>query len=300
MSEKLLFVFNPFSGKALVKNYIFDVIDIFTKAGYDVTVRPTQGTKDAYNFIKANAPQFDAIVVSGGDGTLNEAVSALMTFPKEERKHLGYIPAGTTNDFAQSRGIPKDVLEATLKIAQKSTFKCDIGSFNEKHFAYVGAFGAFTDISYDTPQEFKNLFGQAAYFLEGIKRLANLQSYRIILETDTVKVDDYFFLGIILNSTSLAGFNLDLLHNNVKIDLSDGLFEIILVKKPVNLMQMQEIFNAVMNGDTEETEQFKFIRTQKATIRSDEKLKWTLDGEFGGEFDDIDMVVEKEAITFLG
>ena len=104
----------------------------------------------------------------------------------------------------------------------------------------------------------------------------------------------------ISNSTSLAGFNLDLLHNNVKIDLSDGLFEIILVKKPVNLMQMQEIFNAVMNGDTEETEQFRFIRTQKATIRSDEKLKWTLDGEFGGEFDNIDMVVEKEAITFLG
>ena len=300
MSEKLLFVFNPFSGKAQVKNYIFDIIDIFTKAEYDVTVRPTQGSSDAYNFIKENAPQYDAIVVSGGDGTLNEAVSALMTFPEAERKPLGYIPAGTTNDFAQSRGIPKDVLEATLKIAQKNTFKCDIGTFNQKYFAYVAAFGAFTDISYDTPQEFKNLFGQAAYFLVGIKRLANLQSYRVIVETDSVKVDDYFFLGIILNSTSLAGFNLDLLHNNVKIDLSDGLFEIILVKKPVNLMQMQEIFNAVMNGDTEETEQFRFIRTQKATIRSDEKLKWTLDGEFGGEFDNIDMVVEKEAITFLG
>lgn len=296
ISKKLLFVFNPISGKALIKNHIFEIVDILTKAQYDVTLRPTQGNRDAYEFIKNHAAEYDAIVVSGGDGTLNEAVSAIMSFPKVKRKPLGYIPAGTINDFAHSRGIPKDMLDATLKIAEGKTFKCDIGTFNQKFFAYVAAFGAFTDISYDTPQGTKNLFGHGAYLLEGLKRLTNIESYKITVETDEVFVSDYFSLGLILNSTSVAGFNL----KNELIDLNDGIFEIVLVKRPVTFTQMQEIFNTILTGTTEENDLFKLIRTSKAKITSDENLKWTLDGEFGGEFKQIEMNVEQNALTFMG
>ncbi len=296
ISKKLLFVFNPISGKALIKNHIFEIVDILTKAEYDVTLRPTQGNRDAYNFIKNHAGEYNAIVVSGGDGTLNEAVSALMSFPKVKRKFLGYIPSGTTNDFAHSRGIPKDMLDAALKIADGKTFKCDIGTFNQKFFAYVAAFGAFTDISYDTPQETKNIFGQGAYLLEGLRRLTNIESYKITVETDEVFVSDYFSLGLILNSTSVAGFNL----KNELIDLNDGIFEIVLVKRPVTFMQMQEIFNTILTGTTEENDLFKLIRTSKAKITSEESLKWTLDGEFGGEFKEIEMNVEQNALTFMG
>lgn len=296
ISKKLLFVFNPISGKALIKNHIFEIVDILTKAEYDVTLRPTQGNQDAYKFIKNHAGDYDAIVISGGDGTLNEAVSAIMSFPKVKRKPLGYIPAGTTNDFAHSHGIPKDMLDATLKIAEGKTFKCDIGTFNQKFFAYVAAFGAFTDISYDTPQETKNIFGHGAYLLEGLKRLTNIGSYKITVETDEVFVCDYFFLGLILNSTSVAGFNL----KNELIDLNDGIFEIVLVKRPVTFMQMQEIFNTILTGTTEENDLFKLIRTSKAKITSEETLKWTLDGEFGGEFKEIEMNVEQNALTFMG
>lgn len=294
--KKLLFVYNPFAGKATVKNHIFEIVDIFTKAEYNVTLRPTQGKNDAYNFIKANAIEYDTIVVSGGDGTLNEAVSALMSFPKVKRKPLGYIPTGTTNDFANSRGIPKDILDATLKIADGNNFLCDIGLFNDRFFTYVAAFGAFTDISYDTPQEAKNILGHGAYLLEGLKRLANIKSYKIKVEADDVTVNDYFSLGLILNSTSVAGFSI----KNEHIDLNDGMFEIVLVKRPVTLMQMQEIFNTILTGTTEENDLFKLICTSKAKITSDENLKWTLDGEFGGEFGEVEMNVEKGALIFMG
>lgn len=296
ISKKLLFVFNPISGKANIKNNIYEIIDIFTKAEYDVTVRPTQTGNDAHEYIKENAGEYDAVVVSGGDGTLNQAVSAMMSFPKVKRKPLGYIPAGTTNDFAHSRGIPSDALDAALKIAEGNTIKCDIGTFNNRYFTYVAAFGAFTDVSYDTPQDIKNIFGHGAYVLEGIKRLANLESYKISLQTEDTFVEDYFFLGLILNSTSLAGLNLK---QNI-IDLNDGLFEIVLIKRPVNLFQIQEIFNLILTGNTEENDTFKLIKTSKAQICSEKVLKWTLDGEFGGEYDNVQMTVEQSALTLLG
>lgn len=300
MAKKLLFVFNPRSGKAQVKNYIFDITDIFTKGGYDVTVRPTQGPDDAYNSIKKKAAEYDVIVVSGGDGTLNEAVRALMSFSIDERKPLGYIPAGTTNDFASSRGISADILEAANQIVEGNTFQCDIGLFNDKYFTYVAAFGAFTDISYDTPQEIKNILGHAAYLLEGLKKLTNLQSFHIKLRSGDTEIDDYFFLGLILNSTRIAGFNIKHLESETRIDLSDGIFEIVLIKKPVTFMQLQEILMSMLMGGIQENEQFCLIRTSSVHISSDEEIKWTFDGEFGGAYSEVQMDVLNKAMTFMG
>ncbi len=299
MFKKLLFIFNPTSGKANIKNNIFEIIDIFTKADYDVTVHPTQCQDDAYITITNKAHEYDIVVVAGGDGTLNEAVRAMMTFDYENRKPIGYIPSGTTNDFAASRGIPTDIIEAAKHIAQGNTFECDIGLFNQKHFTYVAAFGAFTDVSYDTPQEAKNIFGQAAYVWEGVKRLTKIESHHITLTTDGKTIEGDFSLGLILNSTRLGGFDIKLIDVQSIVDLTDGLFEIILVKKPVTLLQIQEILNVIINGGIEETDQFILIKASNAHICCDSEIKWTLDGEFGGAYKDVDISVLNKPIKFI-
>lgn len=299
MSTKLLFIFNPTSGKANIKNHLFEIIDIFTKEDYDVTVHPTQCQDDAYNTIINKAQENDVVVVSGGDGTLNEAVRAMMTFDYESRKPIGYIPTGTTNDFAASRGISTDITEASRAIAKGDTFECDIGLFNQKHFTYVAAFGAFTDVSYDTPQEAKNIFGHAAYVWEGVKRLTKIESYHIKLTTKDETIEDDFSLGLILNSTHLAGFDLKRIESENIIDLTDGLFEIVLIKKPVTFLQIQEILNVIINGEIKETDQFVLIKTSNAHISCDREIKWTLDGEFGGAYKEVDMTVLNKPIKFI-
>ena len=171
MTKKMLFIFNPHSGKGQIKNHLLDILDKFAKAEYDITVRPTQERLDAYNYIKNNGDKFDRIVVSGGDGTLNEAVKGLMEFDADKRPCLGYIPTGTTNDFASTLELPKSIAKSSDIAVNGVPFKCDIGKFNSTTFNYVAAFGAFTDVPYDTPQETKNILGHTAYVLEPLEDL---------------------------------------------------------------------------------------------------------------------------------
>ena len=297
MNKKLLFIFNPRSGRQTLKNSLFDIIDTFTKGGYDVTVRPMQAPGDAYEMIRNTIHDFDTIVVSGVDGTLNEGVRGIMSFPKEERKALGYIPTGTTNDFAQSRGIPVDPVKAAENIVKNRCFEGDIGVFNgNRYFNYVAACGAFTDVSYDTPQSSKNIFGHMAYLFEGLKRITNLESFHVNLKCKEAEVDDDFFLLLVMNSTRMGGFSID---GMIDVDLSDGLFEIVLVKLPLNIIQIQEIFMAITNGQ-EDSNKFKLIRTSCAEIKFDEEIKWTLDGEYGGAYDRVSIDVYNKAMKYIG
>lgn len=297
MSKKLLFIFNPHSGRQTMKNSLFDIIDTFSKGGYEVTVRPTQAPNEAYNIIHDTAAQYDTVVVSGGDGTLNEGVRGIMSLPADKRKALGYIPTGTTNDFAKSRGMSMDMVEAAKNIVEGKTFEGDIGIFNkEKCFNYVAACGAFTDVSYDTPQAYKNVLGHLAYLLEGIKKLPSLETYHVKLECEEARVEDDFFLILVMNSTRMGGFTVS---GMIDVDLSDGLFEIVLVKRPVNIIQFQEILNAVINGD-EDTDIFKLIRTAAADIELDEAVKWTLDGEYGGTYKKVRIDVAQGAMKYIG
>ena len=297
MNKRLLFVFNPNSGKQALKSNLFDIIDIFTKGGYEVTVYPTQAPDEAYNIIKEKAADFDTVVVSGGDGTLNEGVRGILSLPPDLKKAIGYIPTGTTNDFAHSRGLSMNMLEAAKNIVSGKTFEGDVGIFNEsKCFNYVAACGAFTDVSYDTPQNYKNMFGHMAYFFEGIKRLTNLETHHIHLTCEQAEIEDDFFLVIVLNSTRMAGVKLD---SMIDVDLADGLFEIILVKRPVNIMQIYEVFDAVING-REDASTFKLIRTSKAQIEFLDEIKWTLDGEYGGTHKKVSIEVAQGAMKYIG
>ena len=231
--KKLLFLYNTHAGKGLLKNRLAAVQDALAAAGWDVTIHPTQGAGDATAVAAARAGEFDRIVCSGGDGTLHEVVAGLMGL--ENRPEVGYIPAGTTNDFAKNLSLPRG-MEAMARVAAAGVPRpVDIGSFNDRYFIYVAAFGAFTEVAYDTPQELKNTFGHLAYVMAGIASLPSITPYHLKLEYDGQTIEDDFFYGMVCNTYSVGGIkNLP----TDRVDLDDGLFEVILVRKPMNIFDI--------------------------------------------------------------
>lgn len=294
--KKLLFIFNPYSGKAQVKNHLLEITDIFTKAGYNATVYPTQCINDCFEKIRNEASDYDLVVVSGGDGTLNEAVAGMVKsgfgIP------LGYIPAGTVNDFSRSLGIPKDMLEAAQIAVSENRFDCDICRMNGRIYNYVAAFGAFTDVPYETPQGTKNIFGQAAYFFEGMKKLSGLQAYHAKVRYDGVEIEDDFALGMILNSKSVAGFEVredNAIINDISLD--DGMFEGVLVRMPSSLAQFQVIISDFLKGNVG-GEGYVTFKTSHVEFEFEEEVKWTLDGEFGGACKNAEIDILNKAVCF--
>lgn len=279
--KKMLFVFNPHSGKGQIRQHLVTILDTFVKSGYEVTVHPTQARNDAYEKISARCGDFDAVVCSGGDGTLNETIKALMA----EKKNipLGYIPSGTMNDFASSLGIPKDMPEAAARIAQGELVTVDTGSFNGEYFTYIAAFGAFTDVSYETSQQMKNMFGSLAYIMEGMKRLNTARSYHVSVTHDGETIEDDFIFGMTSNSTSVGGFKG---LGGTEVLLDDGVFEVFLIRFPKNLAEFQMTINALLKRELD-AKYFISFKTGHVEFHSDGDLPWTLDGEFGGNCRDV-------------
>jgi len=223
LEKKLVFIFNPKAGKGKIKTSLMDIVDIFNKGGYEVIIRATQAPRDAYEQVKKYADHVDLIVCSGGDGTLDEVVTGIT----EVGSHVpvGYIPAGSTNDFANSLFMPKNMLDAASNIMEEQIYRCDIGKFNHQTFAYVAAFGLFTDVSYETSQDQKNILGHLAYVLEGAKRLLDIKAYHLKVTTESGVIEDNFIYGMVTNSRSVGGFK-----NLTKdVDMNDGLFEVTLI-----------------------------------------------------------------------
>ncbi len=274
--KKLLFIFNPHSGKAQIKNKLLQIVDIMVKAEYEVTIYPTQAREDALNMVKKRAKKYDLVVCSGGDGTLDEAVSGMML--SEKKVPLGYIPAGSTNDFANSLKIPKDMVNAAKIAVSGKKFACDVGKFNESSFIYVAAFGIFTSVSYKTSQEWKNILGHAAYILEGAKSLHEITSYHMRVECEDIVIEDEFIYGMITNSNSVGGFK-NMTGKNVLLD--DGKFEVTLIRKPKNIVELNEILASLTNL-IDNTNLIYSLKSDRITFLSEEEVPWTLDGEYGG------------------
>lgn len=275
--KKLLFIYNPHAGKGQIRAKLADVLDIFTKAGWLVTVRPTQSKSDATYTAAWLGGEYDRLVCCGGDGTLHEVVTGLMEL--ERRPEVGYIPAGTTNDFSRNLKLPKgyDALAATA--AEGFPRPVDIGRFNDRYFVYVAAFGAFTDVAYDTPQQVKNMFGHLAYVLEGIARLGNLKGYQARVEYDGGVLEDEFIFGMVSNTVSVGGM-LGLPADTVALD--DGLLEAVLVRTPRNPMELQGVITALMKQTTDEAAGVLGFHTSRLKITCADETPWTLDGEYGG------------------
>ena len=281
MSQKLLFIFNPHSGKGQIKNNLVDIVDIMVKAGYDVTIYTTQARPDATRKVMQEAANFDRIVCSGGDGTLDEVVTGLIK--SDTNTPIGYIPAGSTNDFANSLGIPKEMVKAAEVAVGKNPFPCDIGDFNSDTFVYVAAFGLFTEVSYKTSQQLKNIFGHVAYIMEGAKHLHDILSYNMQVEYEEHVFQDEFIYGMVTNSVSVGGFK-GMTGTDVKLD--DGVFEVTLIKKPHNPIELNEIL-ACLTNMIDDSDLIYSFKTNEVKITAREQIAWTLDGEFGGEHEEV-------------
>ena len=293
--KRMLFIYNPNAGKGLLKAKLSDVLDIMVKAGYELVVYPTQNYKDAYRKVVHMDNGYDIIVCSGGDGTLDEVVTGMMKRDKEDRIPIGYIPTGTTNDFANSLHISRDIMEAADTAVHGKPFACDVGRFNKDIFVYVAAFGLFTDVPYQTDQKLKNAIGHAAYVLEGVKRLSNIPSYHIKITADDRVIEDEFMIGMITNSKSVAGFR-SIMGKDVRFD--DGEFEVMLIKKPKSLIGLQEIITALLLENFD-TNHMYTCKAKEITLESKEEIPWTLDGEYGGQHEEVHIINKKQALEIM-
>lgn len=273
--KKVLLIINPHSGKLKSKSMLFDIINIMSQNDCLVTTRITAKSGDAVDFAReaAQCGEYDIVVCSGGDGTLSETMAGIVD--GRGKVPLGYIPSGSTNDYAKSMGIPSDTKEAAELAVCGTEHAIDIGMIDGTYFDYVASFGAFTAASYSAPQTLKNLLGHMAYVLASIKDLANIKAIHIKVECeDNVYEDDYIF-GAVTNSTSIGG----IMHiDDELVKFNDGLFEVCLVKKPKNPADLTRIVMGALNSDFN-SDCFEFFKASKMKFEMKEGIDWSLDGE---------------------
>lgn len=270
--KKMTLILNPYAGTKKANKILPELIALFNRADYDVTTYITD-IDGAKAYVANNAKNVDLVVCCGGDGTFNETVSGILESGADIP--IGYIPTGSTNDFASSLGLPLTPLEAAKRIIDGQPESYDVGSFGGRAFTYVASFGAFTKSSYATPQSVKNLFGHTAYVLSGISELSQIKNLSVKMELDGEILEGDFVFGAISNSTSIGGIvTLD----PSQVNMADGLFEVMLVKAPKDLMQLAECITAVNKGEYN-CAMITFRTAKNITIHSDGSFAWTLDGE---------------------
>ena len=275
--KRLLFIYNPMAGKGMIRSSLSYILEEFSGNGYEVVVHPTTGAKDATRVVQECGDAFDMIVCSGGDGTLDEVVTGMQT--GRISRPVGYIPAGSTNDYASSLGIPMQMRRAARSVMNGTVFPCDIGRMNDSYFVYVAAFGAFVNVSYDTPQDMKNMLGHMAYIVRGMQSLASIKSYHMHYESDESSGTGDFMLGMITNSNSVGGFKGITGHD---VTLNDGVFEVTMIRMPaIPAMELPAVLPALMGGT--ENKNLVTFKTSRIEIWFDEEVAWTRDGEYGGD-----------------
>ncbi len=271
--KKLLFILNPNAGMRRANRYLPGILSVFNRAGCAVVVHVTDGPGDASRIAEQLAPDMDIVACCGGDGTFNETVNGVLR--SGAGVPVGYIPAGSTNDFAASLRLPANVMEAARLIVEGQPMYYDIGQFGSRYFTYVASFGAFTRASYTTPQNIKNALGHTAYLLEGIQELSQLHPTHMRLEVDNGVVEDDFLFGAISNSTSIGGI---LTLDPRQVDLCDGKFELLLVRAPRDLLEISECIRA-LRTQKYNCNMITFLSTTQVRAITDKELVWTLDGE---------------------
>ena len=281
--KKLLYIYNPAAGRRTAKASLSDVVEVFSRQGYEITVHPTQERGDATRTVLEDGGGFDRVVCCGGDGTLNETVQGLLALPADKRPVLGYIPAGTTNDFSRTLELPRTLPELAEAAGAGAPRPIDVGEAEGRPFTYVAAFGLFTDVSYSTPQANKNLLGHFAYLLEGMGRLASIPSYHMKVSTPEGKeVEGDFIYGMVGNTVSVGGL-VNLPRDKVLLD--DGRFEVILIRQPKTAKDWQSILTALTTLELSKDGEGAVVgfSAGEVTFTCDAPVAWTVDGEFGGE-----------------
>lgn len=277
--KRLLFIYNLHSGKGRIRSHLADIIDIFNASGYETVVYSTQKRADATRLAREMGADYDLVVCSGGDGTLSEVLDGIMTLDEEKRPKIGYIPAGSTNDYAYSLGLPSNMKKSAKVIADGNFRSVDVGMFQDKdYFVYVAAFGAFTEVSWNTPQKTKNALGHNAYILEGIRQFGNLKSYKVRFHCEEEEIAGECIYAMVYNSFSVGGMK-NLSGKDVALD--DGKLNLMIVYTPENPVD----FSVMLADLLTKNPNSKFIVNYEVTdliIESENEIDWVLDGEYGG------------------
>ena len=290
--EKLLFIYNPNSGQRAITDKLSWIIEYLSSKGIFPTIYATQKSGDCREIVEKYGKNFDKILISGGDGTLDEAVSGALKADIDPV--ISYIPTGSTNDFAKSINISPDIEKATKTAVRGNVKRIDVGKIEEKYFVYVAAFGALSDVSFSTDQDVKNIIGRSAYIVEGLKKLLpiqSMQSYTAEIEFDDEMVSGDFIHFMASNSVSVGGFNLF----DGRAGLTDGLFEVTLVKKPESIADLNKIIQSLSTGES--TDMVIQRQAKSIRVKTEKNVSWSLDGEFGGKTTDCTIEVVGQRIN---
>ena len=298
MAKRMLVVRNPKAGSFLSQNTFLEAAGvIFKDESFNVYVYTTTGRGDATRIAREEGPGVDRIVAFGGDGTLSEVINGVMHLPAKDRPELGYIPAGTTNDFASGVGLSRNIVKAAQTVLTGIPEPLDVGRFGEeRYFSYVASFGSFTKASYSASQDLKNALGYAAYLLEGLRCLIDIRSIPLVVTADGTIYEDEFIFGAVSNAMSVGGM---LKYGYEQVNLSDGLFEVLMIRTPKNLSEIQTLLTDVANRNFVESPHILYQKARKVCVRSEQPLAWTVDGESGGETTEVTLVNHKRAINIL-
>ena len=292
MSIKVLTIINPTSGKGNIANYADEIKHNLEEQNMEVNIQLTKEGYNAKKIILDNIEGNDLILICGGDGTFNETVSAIVELGVQIS--IAYIPLGTTNDLARSLNMPIKDISITKKLLESKARVLDIGKFNEnRYFTYIAAFGVMTDVSYKTSQKAKNKFGKLAYYMKAIKELIKIPTYKVKIKFDEEELEGEFIYGGISNSMSIAGFRW---FNEEDIDLSDGKFEAIFIRKPKKLSGYFRLLNDFRHKDYMINRDFVYFRASNIQIQTDKNVAWTIDGEYAADLNFVEIKNINKAI----
>ncbi len=291
--RRMLLLVNPHAGKKQAQNSLCDIVDQLNRAGWRVEVHITQSRGDACEQAKRAEGHFDRVTAVGGDGTLNELISGVAGW--NTRPDVGYIPMGTTNDFAASLGFPKEPKAAAQIAAEGTPFICDIGRFEDRYFAYIAAFGMFTDVAYLTDQQAKNIFGRLAYLVQGALELGSNQGTKMKVVTEDQVIEGDFIFGAVTNSHSIGGFK-GLLTGEIYLD--DGWLELLLIRRPKNAAELSELVSSLLSQQFSSKSGVYYAKVKSVSFYANQPVSWTLDGEDGGEHTQATIECMPAAISF--
>ena len=292
--KKLMLVINPAAGRGGYKNNLPDALHTLEKGGYRTTLFFTAARGEATELVREEGSEYDVAACIGGDGTLSEVIAGLMSL--EKRPKLGYFPMGTANDVATTLGLPKnDSLAAAQRLVSGTPHPFDVGGFGEEYFAYIAAFGAFTEVSYSTPQDQKRALGHLAYVLQGAASLGKIEAFHTVVEYDGGVIEDDLVYGSLSNSTSVAGI---VRLNEEMVGLGDGMSELVLVKDPKTVADFGELVESVLS-QRYDSDKLLILHTKKASFHFEKPVPWTRDGEAGGSHQDVELCNYAAPIEFI-
>lgn len=298
-NRKIFFIYNPVSGKGTVAKHLGEILTELATKNIDVEVRPTLRAGEATEIISSkNLSEYESVLCSGGDGTLNEVVTGMMKRDDKSRIPISYIPMGSTNDFANSIGIPTDIVYATRNSAIGEPFQTDIGMLGDKPFVYVAAFGLFTALTYETKQSLKNMMGHFAYILMGAKNLKDLKGTELKIKVNDKTIEGNFLVGLITNSKTVGGINGII--DTSRMEFDDGEFEITLIMKPRFFFGINSIIASIL-GKKKNSRYIKRFKASEVSIEAlnNEEVSWTVDGEYGGDYSNVDIKNINKAISII-